>query len=123
MTITLTLPKPPSCRKAPTVLLIFGPAQPGRYYVFEGDPQNGRELTPGTITFTLEHPGCLYQVSTRDNEAIIYVSKKGRYTVMTRAEANSYFNGTYKSPAVPKQWWPLADFAFPASWADEAEEV
>src|SRR6202044_4193573 len=94
---TLTLPKSLSSRKAPLVLLMFGPAFPGRNYDFEGYPLVGREFTPGTLSYMLEHPTCMYQIRTQDNEAVICLSKDGeRYTLLTRAEAHSRFNHSYK---------------------------
>jgi hypothetical protein len=121
----LILPKPLSSRKAPLVLLMYGPAFPGHNYDFEGEPLIGREFTPGTLSYMLEHPSCMYQIRTQDNEAIICLSKDGeRYTLLTRAEAHCLFNHSYKRPKQPREWRALADFVFPANpWADDVEDA
>jgi hypothetical protein len=125
MPITLTVPKSPSSLKAPTVLIVYGPARPGSYYSFEGEFQNGRELTPGSVAFTLDHPGLMYQVRTRDNEAIIFLNEEGdRYTLLTKADAYSIIRNKFKLPAKQRQWHAMTSFAFPKSpWADEVEDA
>jgi hypothetical protein len=125
MSITLTVPKSASSLKDPTVLIVYGPARPGSYYSFEGEFQNGRELAPGSVTFTLDHPGLMYQVRTQDNEAIIFLNKEGtQYTLVAKAEASRIIRNKFKLPDTPREWHAMASFAFPASrWADEVEDA